>query len=144
MPKMVHFGEFLKTWSFQSNSATRQVTFERTKHWWKMSIFKCSIATTFWVIFKHLCNIEVRFILISTWTVAGVIYSWFFHIPNEIFIYSSRGKKDLRADLTRPNKPNARFLGLFLTLFPGDERSCRGDGVVSVTLIQQSVTLWMR
>ena len=31
MPKMVHFGEFLKTWSLRSNSVTRQVTFNRTK-----------------------------------------------------------------------------------------------------------------
>ena len=28
---MVHFGEFLKTWSLQSNSVTRQVSFIRTK-----------------------------------------------------------------------------------------------------------------
>ena len=31
MPKMVHFGEFFENWSLQSNSATRQVTFIRTK-----------------------------------------------------------------------------------------------------------------
>ena len=31
MPKMVNFGEFLKTWSLQSNNVTRQVTFNRTK-----------------------------------------------------------------------------------------------------------------
>mgnify|MGYP006903934288 FL=1 len=31
MPKMVHFGEFLKTWSLRSNSVTRQVNFDRTK-----------------------------------------------------------------------------------------------------------------
>ena len=28
---MVHFGEFLKTWSLRSNSVTRQVSFYRTK-----------------------------------------------------------------------------------------------------------------
>ena len=28
---MVHFGEFLKTWSLRSNSATRQVSFDRSK-----------------------------------------------------------------------------------------------------------------
>ena len=28
---MVHFGEFLKTWSLRSNSVTRQVNFKRTK-----------------------------------------------------------------------------------------------------------------
>ena len=31
MPKMVHFDEFLKSWSFRSNSVTRQVSFYRTK-----------------------------------------------------------------------------------------------------------------
>ena len=31
MPKMVHFGEFLKTWSLRSNSVTRHVNFNRTK-----------------------------------------------------------------------------------------------------------------
>ena len=31
MPKIVHFGEFLKTWSLRSNSVTRQVSFNRTK-----------------------------------------------------------------------------------------------------------------
>ena len=31
MPKMIHFGEFLKTWSLRSNSVTRQVSFNRTK-----------------------------------------------------------------------------------------------------------------
>ena len=29
---MVHFGEFLKTWSLRSNSVTRQVSFHRTKN----------------------------------------------------------------------------------------------------------------
>ena len=33
---MVHFGDFLKTWSLRSNSVTRQVTFNKTKNWWKM------------------------------------------------------------------------------------------------------------
>ena len=31
MPKMVNFGDFLKTWNLRSNSVTRQVTFNRTK-----------------------------------------------------------------------------------------------------------------
>ena len=31
MPKTVHFGEFLKIWSLQSNSVTRQVNFNTTK-----------------------------------------------------------------------------------------------------------------
>ena len=31
MPKIVNFGEFLKTWNMRSNSVTRQVNFNRTK-----------------------------------------------------------------------------------------------------------------
>ena len=54
MPKMVHFGEFLKTWSLRSNSVTRQVTFKRTKNWWKIpkentkiEKIKCDILSNF-------------------------------------------------------------------------------------------------
>ena len=32
MPKIVNFGEFLKTWILRSNSVTRQVIFNRTKN----------------------------------------------------------------------------------------------------------------
>ena len=31
MPKIVHFGEFLKTWSLRSNSVTRQDSFNSLK-----------------------------------------------------------------------------------------------------------------
>ena len=49
MPKMVHFGEFFKTWSLRSNSVTRQVSFNRTK-----SGEKCQNSNAkFWVIFKQ-------------------------------------------------------------------------------------------
>ena len=50
MPKMVHFGEFLKTWSLRSNSVTRQVSFKKDKNWWKMPKFKnskCDILSNF-------------------------------------------------------------------------------------------------
>ena len=46
---MVHFGEFLKTWSLRSNSVTRQVTFHRTKIGGKRQ----NSNATFWVILKH-------------------------------------------------------------------------------------------
>ena len=49
---MVHFGEFLKTWSLRSNSVTRQVSFNWTKISGKGQKFKNSNAT-FWVIFKQ-------------------------------------------------------------------------------------------
>ena len=51
MPKIVHFGEFLKTWSLRSDSVTRQVIFKRTKIGGKCQNSKHSNAT-FWVIFK--------------------------------------------------------------------------------------------
>ena len=49
MPKTIHFGEFLKTWSLRSNSVTRQVSLNRTK-----IVGKCQNSNgTFWVIFKQ-------------------------------------------------------------------------------------------
>ena len=49
MPKIVHFGEFLKIWSLRSNSVTRQVSFDKTKIGGKCQ----NSNATFWVIFKH-------------------------------------------------------------------------------------------
>ena len=46
---MVHFGEFLKTWSLRSNSVTRKVNFNRTKIGGKCQ----DSNATFWVIFKQ-------------------------------------------------------------------------------------------
>ena len=34
MPKLVNFGELLKTWSLRSNSVTRHVTFIQIRHFW--------------------------------------------------------------------------------------------------------------
>ena len=48
MPKMVHFGKFLKTWSLRSNSFTRQVSFNMTKIGGKCQ----NSNVTLWVIFK--------------------------------------------------------------------------------------------
>ena len=51
---MVHFGEFLKTWSLRSNSVTRQVSFNRTKIGGK-----CQTSNaTFWVIFKQCAYVK--------------------------------------------------------------------------------------
>ena len=60
MPKMAHFGEFLKTWSLRSNSVTRQVSFNRTKiggkcqnsknqmrHFWQFSNSVLGAQTSF-------------------------------------------------------------------------------------------------
>ena len=48
VPKMVHFGEFLKNWSLRSNSVTWQVSFNRTKIGGKCQ----NSNATFLVIFK--------------------------------------------------------------------------------------------
>ena len=52
MPKIVHFGEFLNTWSLRTNSVTRQVNFDRSKIGGKCQNWKF-LNATFWVIFKH-------------------------------------------------------------------------------------------
>ena len=52
MPKIVYFGEFLKTWSLRSNSVTGQINFNRTKIGEKFQNAKNSNAT-FWVIFEQ-------------------------------------------------------------------------------------------
>ena len=52
---MVHFGEFLKTWSLRSNSVTRQVSFYRTKIGgkWQKSKFECDILSNFQTMWLH-------------------------------------------------------------------------------------------
>ena len=57
MPKVVHFVEFLKTWSLRSNSVTRQVSFNRTKIGGKCQ----NSNATFWVIFKQ-CSVDFDFL----------------------------------------------------------------------------------
>ena len=51
MPKIGQFGEFLKNWSLQSNSVTRQVNFDRTKISENVKIRK--LNATFLMIFKQ-------------------------------------------------------------------------------------------
>ena len=62
MPKMVHFGEFLKTWSLRSNSVTRQVSLNRTKIGGKGQ----NSNATFWVIFKQ-CEYSGDMIYSGMW-----------------------------------------------------------------------------
>ena len=52
---MVHFGEFLKTWSLRSNIVTRQVSFNRTKMVENANIqkFKCDILSNFKTMWNH-------------------------------------------------------------------------------------------
>ena len=51
---MVHFDEFLKTWSFWPNSVTRQASFNMTKigENAKIQKFKCDILSTFQTLYK--------------------------------------------------------------------------------------------
>ena len=63
MPKMVHFGDFWKTWSLRSSSVTRKVPFNWTK-------FKNSKAT-FWVIFKH-CAIAIFWLVLHHHDARGI------------------------------------------------------------------------
>ena len=62
MAKMVHFVEFLKTWSLRSNSVTRQVSFNRTKIGGKCQNQKINMRHYEWFL-NH-----VRFIIIAHWT----------------------------------------------------------------------------
>ena len=59
MPKMVHFGEFLKTWSLRSNSVTRQVSFNRTKIGGKCQKF--NILSNFHVMYSVVTAISRSF-----------------------------------------------------------------------------------
>ena len=59
---MVHLGEFLKTWSWRSNSVTRQVSFNRTKIGGKCQ----NSNATFWV-----CNFQTMEKILSGKTLVG-------------------------------------------------------------------------
>jgi len=65
MPKIVYFGEFLKTWSLRSNSVTGQVNFNRTKIGEKFQNAKNSNAT-FWVIFEQCADEYINMITLVT------------------------------------------------------------------------------
>ena len=59
---MVHFGEFLKTWSLRSNSDTVQVSFNRTIIGGKCQTFKWDILSNFQTTYVHLTltNFPIR------------------------------------------------------------------------------------
>ena len=79
LPKMVHFGEFLKIWSLQSNSVTRQVSFNRTKIGGKCQN-KINSNVTFWGIFEYCAHIVFENGPNHTWYCdnSGIIT---FHFP---------------------------------------------------------------
>ena len=61
MPKRVHFGEFLKTWSLRSNSVTRQVN----SNWIKID-GKCQNSNaTFWVFSNNVLCLKHFFFCFS-------------------------------------------------------------------------------
>ena len=68
MPKMIHFGEFSKTWSLRSSSVTRQVSINRSK-----IEGKCQNSNaTFWEIFKHCVVLKISrsIVSLSTWLIS--------------------------------------------------------------------------
>ena len=86
MPKMVHFGEFLITWSLRSNSATRQVNFKRSK-----IDGKCQNSNaTFGVIFKHCAQWKslrnIHFLDSSPASRSSLGLSFLFH-HNSIYVH---------------------------------------------------------
>ena len=78
VPKMVHFGEFLKTWSLQSNSVTRRVTFKRLKIGWKRQNSKIQ-NVTFLLILKHCADVPYLLLSIKSWA----HFLWF--LPTELY-----------------------------------------------------------
>ena len=65
---MVHFGEFLKTWSLQSNSVTRQ-----DKNWWKMPKFKCDIVSNLQTMWLGWLNFLANTCRFNHWVKTGKI-----------------------------------------------------------------------
>ena len=54
IPQLVHFGEFLKTWSLRSNSVTRQVLIgQKLVENAKIQKFKCDILSNFQTMWKR-------------------------------------------------------------------------------------------
>ena len=80
MPKMVHFDEFLKTWSLRSYSVTRQVTLNRTKIGGKCQSSKIRMRH-FWVIFKQCAFTVLQDIVLERefhgfFDGAGTLFLW--------------------------------------------------------------------
>ena len=83
MPKMVHFGEFLKTWSLRLNSVTRQVSFNRTKNG-----VKCQNSNaTFWVIFKQCVLSCFQCMFLARAQAPRASTSWFFSLELSNFVF---------------------------------------------------------
>ena len=53
---MVHFGEFLKTWSLRSNSVTRQVSFKIGQKLMNNAEIKCDILGDFQTLYVRCTN----------------------------------------------------------------------------------------
>ena len=60
MPKMVYFGEFLKTWSLRSNSVTRQVSLKKTKIGEKCQNWKIQMRHFGWFS-NTVCEVYLNF-----------------------------------------------------------------------------------
>ena len=76
MPKMVHFGEFLKTSSLWSMRLTRQFSFNETKNGGKCQ----NTNATFWVIFKQCEKLDIvhlRLLCTLEYPKSNVIFAMF-------------------------------------------------------------------
>ena len=106
MPKMVHFGEFLKSWNLLSNSVTRFVNFKRSTFGEKcQKKIKCDILGPFRRVFEKTCGQKVlpdRSILIGQKVV---------NITSEAsYIYNLSGQKLIK------NTENGHFWRVFENL----------------------------
>ena len=97
---MVHFGEFLKTWSLRSNSVTRQVSFNKTKIGEKcqnskiqMRYFELFSNNVIWV--ERLRELVTYLATLGFWDVNTIFHGFFWtflirncHANPFIFIFA--------------------------------------------------------
>ena len=107
---MVHFGEFLKTWSLRSNSVTRQVSFNRTKiggkcqnskiqirhfGWFSNTVYMLDICLMRWVmncirkylLFWWMVRLDKRLWIISVEWKYIPLRKYGFHLKMESFLW---------------------------------------------------------
>ena len=118
---MVNFGEFLKIWSFRSNSVTRQINFKRTKNGEKCQNWKTQMRHIGWFL-NTLWEIEQNGILGKRGLPAGPIFLfiWTFRlITNYLGVLQSllmiRNKK---ASKVAKLIAQLRFTAQFLSITP--------------------------
>ena len=100
---MVHFGEFLKTWSLRSNSVTRQVSFligQKLVENDKIQKFKCDILSNF----QTMCE-----------CVKISLFHWFPRLNYFYLLHKKAAKPDIRDIMTCPiSQIRDNVLGLWM------------------------------